>query len=194
KLVERGKLRKDVFNNITHMTRQPDAVGLDLKCEIAASNVAKVRLQAMYRQYGPELMNSVSAEMIRYTETVLRKRLGEIPDGEWRETLTIEADGPCRLVLALRKQEDRLIFYFTGTGAQVRKGINLPFGRESIPPLFRLHQHGPRRHGRKRRAHRPRRRRLRRQLHELSQCRMDGVAVSVALSLPAPRHGQHRRR
>src|SRR5438445_1946023 len=127
KLVERGKLRKDVFNTITHMTRQPDAVGLDLKCEIAANNVAKARLRAMYRQYGPELMNSVSAEMIRYTETILRKRLGEIPDGEWRETLTIEADGPCRLVLALRKQQDRLIFDFTGTDPQVRKGINLPF-------------------------------------------------------------------
>lgn len=127
KLVERGVLRKDVFNTITHMTRQPDAVGLDLKCEIAANNVAKARLQEMYRQYGPELMNSISAEMIRHTETVLRRRLSEIPDGEWREALTIEADGPCRLVLTLRKQGDRLIFDFTGTDAQVRKGINLPF-------------------------------------------------------------------
>lgn len=127
KLVERGQIRKDVFNAITHMTRQPDAVALDLKCEIAANNVAKARLQELYRQYGPELMNSVSAEMIRYTETVLRKRLSEIADGEWRETLTIEADGPCRLVLALRKAGDRLIFDFTGTDPQVRKGINLPF-------------------------------------------------------------------
>lgn len=127
KLVERGILRKDVFNTITHMTRQPDAVALDLKCEIAANNVAKARLQAMYRDYGPELMNSISAEMIRHTETVLRKRLSEIPDGEWQERLTIEADGPCRLLLTLRKQGDRLIFDFTGTDAQVRKGINLPF-------------------------------------------------------------------
>jgi N-methylhydantoinase B len=127
KLVERGRLRRDVFNTITHMTRQPDAVGLDLKCEIAANNVAKARLQAMYRQYGPELMNSVSTEMIRYTETVLRKRLSEIADGEWRETLTIEADGPCRLALTLRKRQDRLVFDFTGTDPQVRKGINLPF-------------------------------------------------------------------
>jgi N-methylhydantoinase B len=127
KLVERGKLRRDVFNAITHMTRQPEAVGLDLKCEIAANNVGKARLQAMYRQYGPELMNSASGEMIRYTETALRKRLSEIPDGEWREKLTIDADGPCRLVLALRKQTDRLSFDFTGTDLQVRKGINLPF-------------------------------------------------------------------
>jgi len=127
KLVERGKLRKDVFETITHMTRQPEAVGLDLKCEIAANNVAKARLQAMYRQYGPELMSNVSAEMIRYTEIVLRKRLEEIPDGVWNETLTIEADGPCRFVLMLRKIRDRLTFDFTGTDPQVRKGINLPF-------------------------------------------------------------------
>jgi N-methylhydantoinase B len=127
KLVERGKLRKDVFNTITHLTRQPDAVALDLKCEIAANNVAKARLQEMYRQYGPELMHSVSAEMIRYTETVLRKRLSEIQDGEWRESLTLEAGGPCRLELTLRKRDNRLIFDFTGTDRQVRKGINLPY-------------------------------------------------------------------
>jgi N-methylhydantoinase B len=94
KLVERGTLRKDVFNAITHMTRQPDAVALDLKCEIAANNVAKSRIQEMYRQYGAELMNGVSVEMIRYTERVLRRRLSEIPDGEWTEHLTIEAEGP----------------------------------------------------------------------------------------------------
>ena len=126
KLVERGQLRKDVFDAITHMTRQPDAVALDLKCEIAANNVAKARLQAMYRQYGSELMHSVSAEMIRYTERVLRKRLSDIADGAWQEKLTIEADGPCRLLLTLRKQDDRLTFDFTGTDPQVRKGINLP--------------------------------------------------------------------
>jgi N-methylhydantoinase B len=127
KLVERGTLRKDVFKAITHMTRQPDAVALDLKCEIAANNVAKARLQAMYKQYGAELMNGVSLEMIRYTERVLRRRLSEIPDGEWSEHLTIEADGPCRLFLALRKQGDRLVFDFNGTDPQVKKGINLPF-------------------------------------------------------------------
>jgi N-methylhydantoinase B len=127
KLVERGRLRRDVFDAFTHMTRQPDAVGLDLKCEIAANNVAKARVQAMYEQYGPEMMNAVSTEMIHYTETVLRSRLREIPDGTWSETLTIEADGPRRLKLTLRKEGDQLTFDFTGTDKQVSKGINLPY-------------------------------------------------------------------
>ena len=127
KLVERGRLRRDVFDSFTHMTRQPDAVGLDLKCEIAANNVAKARVQAMYEQYGPEMMNAVSTEMIHYTETVLRSRLREITDGSWSETLTIEADGPCPLKLTLRKEGDQLTFDFTGTDKQVSKGINLPY-------------------------------------------------------------------
>lgn len=127
KLVERGKLRADVFDTITHMTRQPEAVGLDLKCEIAANNVAKSRVQSMYQQYGPELVNAVSMEMIHYTETVLRNRIREIPDGQWSENLTLEADGPCKLTLTLRKEEGHLVFDFTGTDKQVRKGINLPF-------------------------------------------------------------------
>jgi N-methylhydantoinase B len=127
KLVERGRLKRDVFDTITNMTRQPEAVGLDLKCEIAANNVAKARVQAMYEQYGPEMMNAVSAEMIHYTEAVLRNRIKEIPDGSWSETLTIEADGPCRLKLTLRKNGDQLTFDFTGTDKQVSKGINLPY-------------------------------------------------------------------
>lgn len=127
KIVERGKLRRDVFDTITHMTRQPEAVGLDIKCEIAANNVAKSRLKSMYDQYGAELINAVSLEMIRYSETILRKRIGEFPEGEWTETLIIEADEPCRLFLTLRRKDDRLIFDFTGTGAQTRKGINLPY-------------------------------------------------------------------
>ncbi len=127
KLVERGRLRRDVFDTITHMTRQPEAVGLDLKCEIAANNVAKSRMQSMYQQYGPELVNAVSMEMIHYTETILRNRIREIPDGVWSETLTIEADGLCKLTLTLRKEEDHLVFDFSGTDKQVRKGINLPF-------------------------------------------------------------------
>ena len=57
-------------------------VGLDLKCEIAANNVAKSRMQAMCEQYGTELVEAVSSQMIGSSETTLRKRIAEIPG--WR--------------------------------------------------------------------------------------------------------------
>lgn len=127
KLVERGKLRKDVFESITNMTRQPVMVGLDLKSEMAANNVAKSRMQEMFAQYGPELIDAVSTEMINLSESVLRKRIEEIPDGAWQETGTIEAGNTWRIVLTLAKKGDRLLFDFTGSDPQASKGINLPY-------------------------------------------------------------------
>lgn len=128
KLVDRGKLRRDVFTTITNMTRQPAMVGLDLKCEIAANSVARSRMQEMYAQYGPELLDAVSLEMIRYSEQTLRKRLAEIPDGSWTAEGKVEV-GKENLTIRLRldKEGDHLRFDFTGTDPQAKVGINQPY-------------------------------------------------------------------
>lgn len=127
KLIERGTLRKDVFDAITNMTRQPVMVGLDLKCEIAANNVARARMQEMYEQYGPELLDAVADHMFRYTESVLRKRIAEIPDGCWSAAGAIQAQDTWNVRLSLAKKADRLRFDFSGSDAQASVGINLPY-------------------------------------------------------------------
>jgi N-methylhydantoinase B len=127
KLIDRGALRQDVFDTIINMTRQPTMVGLDLKCEIAANNVAKSRVQEMFAQYGPELIDAVTLKMIRHSEEVLRKRIAEIPDGVWKESSQIEADEIWKVNLVLTKTGDRLVFDFTGSDPQANKGINLPY-------------------------------------------------------------------
>ncbi len=127
KLIERGRLRRDVFDAITNMTRQPAMVGLDLKCEIAANSVARARIQEMCRQYGADLVDAVSAEMIRYSEEVLRRRLREIPDGRWSATGTIQTTESWNVCVTLTKTGDHLLFDFTGTDPQAKVGINLPY-------------------------------------------------------------------
>lgn len=127
KLIDRGALRKDLFDTIINMTRQPTMVGLDLKCEIAANNVAKSRVQEMFAQYGAELIDAVTRKMIQHSEEVLRKRIAEIPDGVWQETGAIEAEESWKVHLVLSKIGDRLIFDFTGSDPQASKGINLPY-------------------------------------------------------------------
>jgi len=127
KLVERGKLRRDVFDAITNMTRQPAMVGLDLKCEIAANNVARVRMEEICNQYGADLVDAVSSEMIRYSEEILRRRLREIPDGYWTASGVIQTTDSWKAMVSLRKTGDRLLFDFTGTDPQAKVGINLPY-------------------------------------------------------------------
>jgi N-methylhydantoinase B len=127
KLVDRGELRKDFFDAFINMTRQPVMVGLDLKCEIAANNVAKSRMQALFEQFGPELVTAVSQEMLHYSETILRKRIAEIPDGTWSDSGSIHAGDTWKVYVTLNKKDDRLFFDFTGSSLQAKKGINLPY-------------------------------------------------------------------
>lgn len=129
KLVERGKLRRDVFEMITCMTRQPMMVGLDLKSEMAGNSVAKKRMQELMAEYGPDLIDAVSREMMRYSEAILRRRINQLADGEWKAETTIRT-GPgsvSRIVVTLRKQGGTLTFDFTGTDEQATTGINLPY-------------------------------------------------------------------
>jgi N-methylhydantoinase B len=127
KLIERGKLRRDVFDAITNMTRQPAMVGLDLKCEIAANSVARARIQEMCAQYGADVFNAVSEEMIRYSERILRNRLREIPDGRWSATGYVQTTDTWKVMVTLTKRGDHLLFDFTGTDPQAKVGINFPY-------------------------------------------------------------------
>ena len=125
KLIERGNLRRDVFDALINMTRQPVMVGLDLKCEIAANNVAKSRMQEVYARYGPELLSAVSSEMIDYSKSILERRIAEIPDGNWNASAVIEGEVPWKIVVELQKKGSHLLFDFAGTDQQANRGVNL---------------------------------------------------------------------
>jgi N-methylhydantoinase B len=127
KLVDRGTLRKDVFDTLINMTRRPDMVALDINCQLAGHSVARSRMQELYAAYGAELVDAVTAQMIDFSEAGLRQRLEQIPDGEWSDSATIESKGQSWTVrLALRKTGSDLFFDFEGTDPQANTGVNLP--------------------------------------------------------------------
>jgi N-methylhydantoinase B len=128
KLVDRGNLRKDVFDTLINMTRRPDMVALDINCQLAGHNVAKTRMRELYASHGAELIDAVTVQMIDYSEAALRKRLEQIPDGEWSDSASIETkDQSWTVRLTLRKTGSKVTFDFTGTDPQAETGVNLPF-------------------------------------------------------------------
>lgn len=128
KLVDRGALRKDVFDTLINMTRRPDMVALDINCQLAGHSVARARIQELYAAYGAELIDAVTAQMINYAEVALRKRLEQLPDGEWSESATIESRRQSWTArLTLRKKGTNLEFDFAGTDPQANTGVNLPY-------------------------------------------------------------------
>jgi N-methylhydantoinase B len=125
KIVERGKLRKDVVETFLNMVRDPGMTALDLKSQLAANHVAKERMRRIYEDYGVETVQAVSDALIRQSEALVRERLRELPDGEWRAREYIDmADETAKVEATAIKRGDTLTYDFTGSSPQVGVGIN----------------------------------------------------------------------
>ena len=129
KLIERGKLRKDVWDMILNCVRDSEIVALDLKSMLAATYVAKERLIKIYSDYGFETVDTVCKGLIEESERLFRLRLLEIPDGVYRARQYHDYRGELgdkvyRAELAATKEGDTLTYDFTGTDAQAPIGIN----------------------------------------------------------------------
>ena len=142
KLIEKGKLRQDVWDTVMNMTRVPHQVAMDYKSQIAAGFVAKQRMRALIEQYGVETVGTVGEELIQESEHFFRQRLLEIPDGVYRARKYFDLDDAVyRIELAATKAQDKLTFDFTGTDEQVTFGINAcKWGAWGglFPPIFTL--------------------------------------------------------
>lgn len=125
KIVERGKMRKDVVETFLNMVRDPGMTALDLKSQLAANHVAKERIARIYDDYGVETVQGVSDALIAQSEQLVRERLRELPDGEWRVREYIDmADETATVQLTATKRGDTLTYDFTGSSPQLGVGIN----------------------------------------------------------------------
>jgi N-methylhydantoinase B len=124
KIVEGGEIRRDVEDVYLRRSRAPALVGLDLRAHIASNNVAKERMLALVERYGAATVHAVMKKQMDYAEERLRERLRQIPDGTWRcetyqEVAKTGDRGVYKTVLSLTKEDDRLVFDFTGTDPNV---------------------------------------------------------------------------
>ena len=132
KLIERGKLRRDVWRLILNMTRQPQMVGLDLRGFIASNVVARERLGELMQRYGVETVLTVMEESIRYSERRMRERVRALPDGEVRTRGFLDHDGTenrvYRTDVRIIKDGDRLRIDMSDSSPQAPGYINCTEG------------------------------------------------------------------
>ena len=140
KLIERGKIRKDIFETFLNMIRDPGMTALDLRSQMAADHVAKQRMQQLYADYGVEAVDAVGEQVIEQSEHLLKQRLLELPDGIWHARQYIDLpDRTYRLELAATKEGGTLTYDFTGTDEQASYPINCCYWATkggSLAPLF----------------------------------------------------------
>jgi N-methylhydantoinase B len=124
KIVERGRIRLDIEQNLTRRSRLPESVALDLRAVIAGCSVAKRRILELIDRYGAATVKGVMRRIISDSANTFAERLDAIPDGIWRERgyLEIAVPGDRNVyqgMLTVEKSGDRLSFSNAGTDPQV---------------------------------------------------------------------------
>jgi N-methylhydantoinase B len=128
KLVDEGETREDVIDFILNCSRLPNHLGLDIRAFIATINVARSRIGDLVSRYGAALIEQAMRRMIASSETRLRARLRELPDGEFHANDFLEHDGHdnhlYKIDLHLTKRGERLTLDFSGSSKQAPGFIN----------------------------------------------------------------------
>ena len=131
KIVERGRIRRDIEEDFTRRSRAPQSVALDLRAVVAGNTVAKGRILELIEKYGAPTVAAAIDRILDDSERILVDALRDIPDGEWSERGYLEVANPgerkvYKGELHVRKIGDRLIFSNRGTDPQVG-AINITF-------------------------------------------------------------------
>lgn len=131
KLVERGRLRSDVFGMILANVRVPFLVDGDLKCQIGATAIGERGLKGLLAKYGMETLDGAIEEILSASDAQVRREIARIPDGIYTAERRIDHDGIDKDKMPLVKVTmtvagDTIDFDFTGSNPQVRGFLNSP--------------------------------------------------------------------
>lgn len=131
KIVEGNEIRRDIEEVYLRSSRKPSAVALDFRAQLAGNLTARDRVLALIGRYGAETVKGVMKKILTDGEAAFLKKLALLPDGVWRDRTYVECCRPGdravhRVMLTLKKMNNRLIFENEGTGPQAG-GINATY-------------------------------------------------------------------
>ena len=132
KLYEKGKRNEGLWQFIGTNSRTAQQLKDDVDAQIASAQLGVRRFQELMAQYGMETVLAAANQLMDYTESIMRKRIGEIPDGEYTAEGFMDDDGRNRdqrllVKVTVRVAGDGVTVDLTGSADQVPTGYNVPF-------------------------------------------------------------------
>ena len=132
KLYEEGELNKALWQFIETNTRVPSLVMGDLEAQIASVRLGVRRFKELLGEYGRATLEQATRQLMDYSEVMLRRRILEIPDGEYVAEGFLDDDGRTRgkhlpVKVTVRIDGDNAEVDLTGSSPQVPTAFNVPF-------------------------------------------------------------------
>ena len=136
KLYSKGFLNKDVDAIIFANVRTPDERRGDLGAQIAANRRATERLGALADKYGVDVLVATMAEVLDYSEKMMRTLLARLPDGNSTFEDFCDGDGVIeegdaedqtfQIKMTVEKTGEHISVDFSGTDDAVSGPMNAP--------------------------------------------------------------------
>ena len=126
KLFKAGEPNHELFDIIRANVRVPDQVIGDIYAQEVGNQVGARKLLEMLDEYDLPDIEQVSALILDRTEAALREAIRALPDGVYRNTITIDGfDEPLTIACAIEVTDDSLRVDYAGSSPQVDRGINV---------------------------------------------------------------------
>ena len=131
RLVRAGEPNDELLGFIEANVRVPDLVRGDLAAQLAACRRGIERVQRLCDRYGADTVNDAMDRVIRRTETAMRARIAELPDGRYAASVELDHDGidrtqRQRVAVQIDVDGDALRIGFAGTSPTASGPINDP--------------------------------------------------------------------
>ncbi len=128
-LFRAGELDHNLFALLARNVRLPDVFTGDLMAQVAAGRLGGIRLRELFAAHGTDSVLDYIEALLARAETLTRRQIEAIPDGEYRFQDYLDDDGVelgrrVRIAVTVRVQRSSMTFDFTGTDAQVRGPFN----------------------------------------------------------------------
>jgi N-methylhydantoinase B len=136
RLMRAGEVDADVLSLLLNNVRTPGEREGDLRAQIAACHTGGVRLREICGRYGVARAQKAAAELLDYSEEMMRAFLATVPRGIYRAEDFLDNDGvnpgPVRIAVSIsihhqnrRGGKNQVVTVdFTGSDAQVEGSVN----------------------------------------------------------------------
>jgi N-methylhydantoinase B len=129
KLMRQGAMNADVLAMLLNNVRTPEEREGDLGAQIAACHTGAERLREVCSRYGIERARRAAADLLDYSEELMRAFLQRVPHGEYRAEDFLDGDGisdlPIKIAVKVKvTSKQGVTVDFTGSDPQVEGSVN----------------------------------------------------------------------
>ncbi len=129
RLYKAGALQKEIWDIISMNSRAPDLVWGDMQAQIVGCRSAEKGIVELLERYGENTVNACIEEMYKYSSTMIRQAINNIPDGiytaeDYLDDNGIDPEIPVLIKTTITVCGSDITVGFTGSAPEQRGLVN----------------------------------------------------------------------